>query len=779
MLVMQRINGGAFRFALFRQFYAIFFLLVLVPSILASLLVYFHIVGIIEREVNRSSGIVIGHYTSETDKLIESLQNDMIKLLNYPGLDRFIRSQDTMPAFERDSTLLGLHDSLAPILENELVSSVYLYFPHEGIVIDSRNGHFPEQMFFDYTHVMTDLAPSQREAMFAGRKMMALTGPLTIEEHKLLSRQVLTTGRYISAAISYPFNSNSPSVYLVAAINLEKLKEQITIPEEHLIDAAIMNKDGEVIAYTGRHELEGEDLLEAYRADNKELSNLTMDGIDYSLKFDHSARNDWIYVALADSKQIRQSSDWIKLGSAAFLIFFLVAGAVVSYYLSRRMYMPIRHITTELSEGRPVSSSSDRPDSGNEYDLIKQWSRLLVQEHKGMSNLIEGITPTIHEHFLEKVLSGELKDELAVEYYAKEIDLDRRLNGRLAVLGVDIQYREPEKGALTETDKSFYMVDLKNDLTRALDHEVWFCLVRKDLLACIVHLSEHEEEALQAAETVRLVLTDKLDRYHSAVGVGRAVEGVWRLSESYRHALYVLGLRRLRDDVELCVDQSEGEERAAQDSFLPAQAVNQMLNMYKSGQRDQMLEAVCEWLDSRIRDDMPAVQIKQLCVDILNTWLRATGVDNKQDYSLERNALLFKQLNECATAGDLYRFLERAHAELFASTPQEPLPQRFETVLDKIDMHYGSELSIEQFAKEMNMSVGHFSRSFKEAVGEKYMDYLLRRRLDEAKRLLLGTDLKIDDIALRVGYLSRNSFIKAFRKNEGVTPGKYRESSKP
>jgi AraC-like DNA-binding protein len=37
------------------------------------------------------------------------------------------------------------------------------------------------------------------------------------------------------------------------------------------------------------------------------------------------------------------------------------------------------------------------------------------------------------------------------------------------------------------------------------------------------------------------------------------------------------------------------------------------------------------------------------------------------------------------------------------------------------------------------------------AVGEKYMDYLLRRRLDEAKRLLLGTGLKIDDIALRVG----------------------------
>jgi AraC-like DNA-binding protein len=72
------------------------------------------------------------------------------------------------------------------------------------------------------------------------------------------------------------------------------------------------------------------------------------------------------------------------------------------------------------------------------------------------------------------------------------------------------------------------------------------------------------------------------------------------------------------------------------------------------------------------------------------------------------------------------------------------------------------------------MSISHFSRTFKEIVGEKYVEYITKYRLEVAKRLLLETDLKIDDIAEKVGYLGRNSFIRIFRKYEGITPGKYR-----
>jgi AraC-like DNA-binding protein len=74
----------------------------------------------------------------------------------------------------------------------------------------------------------------------------------------------------------------------------------------------------------------------------------------------------------------------------------------------------------------------------------------------------------------------------------------------------------------------------------------------------------------------------------------------------------------------------------------------------------------------------------------------------------------------------------------------------------------------------MGMSAGHFSRTFKEEVGEKYVEYIAKVRLAKAKRLLLETDMKIDEIAEQVGYWGRNSFIRIFRRYEGTTPAKYR-----
>jgi two-component system response regulator YesN len=56
------------------------------------------------------------------------------------------------------------------------------------------------------------------------------------------------------------------------------------------------------------------------------------------------------------------------------------------------------------------------------------------------------------------------------------------------------------------------------------------------------------------------------------------------------------------------------------------------------------------------------------------------------------------------------------------------------------------------------------------------VEYIAKLRLSHAKRLLLETSLKIDDIAEKVGYLGRNSFIRIFKKYEGITPGKFRTS---
>ena len=72
------------------------------------------------------------------------------------------------------------------------------------------------------------------------------------------------------------------------------------------------------------------------------------------------------------------------------------------------------------------------------------------------------------------------------------------------------------------------------------------------------------------------------------------------------------------------------------------------------------------------------------------------------------------------------------------------------------------------------MSRSAFAARFKMRVGDTPQSYLQRCRFSKAIHLLRTTDIKLHDIALRVGYQSEHSFSKAFKRVIGAVPGSFR-----
>ena len=109
------------------------------------------------------------------------------------------------------------------------------------------------------------------------------------------------------------------------------------------------------------------------------------------------------------------------------------------------------------------------------------------------------------------------------------------------------------------------------------------------------------------------------------------------------------------------------------------------------------------------------------------------------------------------------------------TTKSVPIIDRAKTLIEN---SITEDLAVTEIADKLNISVHYLCHVFKAETGITPIDYRNSVKLTMAKKLLLGTDNKIADIALECGFGSASYFSKLFSKNEGITPNEYREMLK-
>jgi two-component system response regulator YesN len=99
-----------------------------------------------------------------------------------------------------------------------------------------------------------------------------------------------------------------------------------------------------------------------------------------------------------------------------------------------------------------------------------------------------------------------------------------------------------------------------------------------------------------------------------------------------------------------------------------------------------------------------------------------------------------------------------------------------ERILEYVTRNYSSDLSLDQVAEAAGLSASYLSLIFKEISGANFVDFINQYRVEKAKQLLATGKMSIAEVALQVGYSNSNTFIKVFKKYEGVTPGQFRDA---
>lgn len=112
------------------------------------------------------------------------------------------------------------------------------------------------------------------------------------------------------------------------------------------------------------------------------------------------------------------------------------------------------------------------------------------------------------------------------------------------------------------------------------------------------------------------------------------------------------------------------------------------------------------------------------------------------------------------------------------ATEEKAQENLIDYAITKINSNYANPPTLKELAKKFLCSEPYVSLKFKQEVGKNYREYITLTRLSEAKRLLLNTNKKINDISEEVGYTDVNSFYITFKKYEGVSPNVFRKNFK-
>ncbi|ETX10592.1 AraC family transcriptional regulator [Marinomonas ushuaiensis DSM 15871] len=159
--------------------------------------------------------------------------------------------------------------------------------------------------------------------------------------------------------------------------------------------------------------------------------------------------------------------------------------------------------------------------------------------------------------------------------------------------------------------------------------------------------------------------------------------------------------------------------------------------------------------------------------DLDHEYLKETFQRVRDSSGLSRLIIALPLLQKLAKTPD-YRLLSTVQIDLKSN---ETLQRKINTVVDHVTQNYNHDITLSSVAGLIGMSDSHFSRFFKKATGNRFIEFVNRVRISRACSLLTETDQQIATICFQVGFNNVANFNRRFHELKGVTPRDFRIQS--
>lgn len=280
-------------------------------------------------------------------------------------------------------------------------------------------------------------------------------------------------------------------------------------------------------------------------------------------------------------------------------------------------------------------------------------------------------------------------------------------------------------------------------------------------------------------EEVLKCLVSHIDRNFNlkfSLVVTNVYDDILQMPKAYRTAKKMLDYKYIYKQNSV-IFQDRLKENSFDKYYYPIEVESKLILRTLSSNEISVKRIIDEMFNQKSGQVIDKKYVKEFGVLLYNTLNRILLQLNEVNENIDIKAYKINEILEINNAVDLKNLFQEKILDICKLTKMEE-ENDIESVKIKIERYleenYMIDISLENLADHLGHSFKYTSVLFKKVMGDNFKNYLSIYRIEKSKEIMQGNSgLRIKDLAELVGYNSSNTFIRTFRKYEGVSPGKY------
>lgn len=737
------------------------YIVVLTIPQLTSLITYIKTVQTLEAQSSMANGVMLEQVKRISDENIKGIRQVAYEISMSPYLSNVLNAELPFTVDNRlDMGLLVRNLSTFSNVNSSFIKEFYVYLANSDMIVTS-NAMYSNKVFYDNVQNYENMGMDSWSKLILQRNLPESFYPFTNNNRNfILYTRAIPIGYKQTGSIVIQLNEEYIRSLL---INIEGTEKS---------DVYIIDVKGQVVLSTGNNSKLPFEITKLTGSEG--AFEATSNRKEYFVSYKISEQNNWKYISVVPKNVLMEKVSYFKILLLAGVFVSFILGIIIAFFFARKNYAPIKGIIKDISKDLGVNLDH----SSNEYMLIANTLKKASYESKNLKDAIEAQLPLIKENCFYQLIKGKGGSEDALMKSFKDIDINFEYESFIVVAiqtdDINISKLNINKffitiyeiiavaglyGHLLEEGSDTFILILNVPNVIDEDLKIKLKYVFKQINNCMASISQNTLN----------------------IGVGGLKSSVFEVRQSNLEAKAALRYKIIKGYGKVIFfDEIEKEGNSAH-YYYPVDVKIQLINALKVADLKGFERTINElYAENFSKREISPDYAQYLFWDIM-----AIILNVMDDYGIDTNLIPFEEcdpmegLKKCQTVEEMLEYI-LGYVDSLCKAITSNKKSRNEDLRNRmigyIEKHYVDEdISLSKIAEELNISASYLSHSFKILTGDNIVNYIAKLRIEKSKEFLGKQKYRIADISKLVGCINSNTFIRLFKKSEGITPGQYRE----